>query len=180
MGMSTNVTPKPGSRLWGIYHADRECARVMGDPLRTVVEASNKIIAEETAAQLGFGDPWARPVTSEEIRHARWLHKRPAGHRRELAHKTLTRHPHLIMQTPTTAELRTAIEVLTKLGERLNTHAEHSVMQLSESQLGAHYAGRIESGAIEQTTRIEAVATQLKNWRDELLQQEGQCVSHNV
>jgi hypothetical protein len=35
-------------------------------------------------------------------------------------------------------------------------------------------------GAIEQTSRIEAVATQLKNWRDELLQQERQCVSHHV
>jgi hypothetical protein len=84
------------------------------------------------------------------------------------------------MQTPTTAQLRTAIEVLTKLGERLNTHAEHSVMQLSESPLGAHYAGRIEVGAIEQTSRIEAVATQLKDWRDELLQQERQCFSHHV
>ena len=84
------------------------------------------------------------------------------------------------MQTPTTAQLRTAIEVLTKLGERLNTHVEHSVMQLSESPLGAHYAGRIEVGAIEQTSRIEAVATQLKDWRDELLQQERQCVSHHV
>jgi hypothetical protein len=94
--------------------------------------------------------------------------------------QALTRHLHLIMQTPTTAQLRTAIEVLTKLGERLNIYAEHSVMQLSESQLGAHYAGRIEVGAIEQTTRIEAVAAQLKNWRDELLQQEGQCVSHHV
>ena len=73
------------------------------------------------------------------------------------------------MQTPTTAQLRTAIEVLNKLGERLNTHAEHSVMQLAESPLGAHYAGR-----------IEAVATQLKNWRDELLEQRRQCVGHHV
>jgi len=84
------------------------------------------------------------------------------------------------MQTPTTAQIRTAIEVLNKLGERLNTHAEHSVMQLSESPLGAHYAGRIEVGAIEQTTRIEAVATQLKNCRDEMLEQRRQCVSHHV
>ena len=84
------------------------------------------------------------------------------------------------MQTPTTAQLRTAIEVLAKLGKRLNIHTEHTVMQLSESQLGAHYAGRIEVGAIEQTTRIEAVATQLKNWRDEQLQRERQCVSHHV
>ena len=180
MGMSTNVTPKPDSQLWDIYHANREHARELGDPLRTVIEAPNKLIAEETAARLGFGDPRAHPVTSEEIRHAQWLHKCRPGHRRELAHKTLTRRQHLIMQTPTTAQLRTAIEVLTKLGERLNTHAEHSVMQLSESQLGAHYAGRIEVVAIEQTTRIEAVAAQLRNWRDELLQQEGQYVSHHV
>jgi len=84
------------------------------------------------------------------------------------------------MQTPTTAQLRTAMEVLTKLGERLNTHVEHSLMQLSESQLDAHYAGRIEAGAIEQTSRIEAVAAQLKNWRDELLEQRKQCVGHHV
>ena len=84
------------------------------------------------------------------------------------------------MQTPTTAQLRTAIEVLSKLGERLNTHAEHSVMQLAELPLGARYAGRIEVGAIEQTTRIETVATQLKNWRDELLEQKKQCVCHHV
>lgn len=84
------------------------------------------------------------------------------------------------MQTPTTAQIRTAIEVLNKLGERLNIHAEHSVMQLSESPLGAHYAGRIEVGTTEQITRIEAVATQLKNWRDEMLEQRRQCVSHHV
>ena len=43
--------------------------------------------------------------------------KTPKGVRSQ----TLVRHPHLIMQTPTTAQIRTAIEVLTKLGERLNT-----------------------------------------------------------
>ncbi|MGI8966185.1 MAG: hypothetical protein ACR2H1_08890 [Limisphaerales bacterium] len=84
------------------------------------------------------------------------------------------------MQTPTTAHIRTAIEVLTKLGERLNTHGKHSVMQLSESSLGAHYAGRIEVRAIEQITRIEAVGTQLRNWRDEMLEQRRQCVGHHV
>ena len=85
--MRRTATLKPDSQLWGIYHADREGARVMGDPLRTVVEASNKIIAEETAAQLGFGDPWAHPVSSQEIRHAQWLAKRRPKHRQELAHK---------------------------------------------------------------------------------------------
>lgn len=76
--------------------------------------------------------------------------------------------------------MRIAIEVLTKLGERLNTHAEHSVMQMSESPSGAHHAGRIEVSAIEQTSRIEAVTAQLKSWRDEMLEQRRQCVSNHV
>jgi hypothetical protein len=85
--MKTSETLKSGSQLWGIYHTDREHARELGDPLRTVVNASNKLTAEETAAQLGFSDPWAHPVSSEEVRHAQWLHKRRPGHRQELAHK---------------------------------------------------------------------------------------------
>ena len=85
--MSTTATLTPGKQLWGISHTDREHARELGDPLRTVVEAPNKLIAEETAAQLGFGDPWAHPVTSEKVRHSQWLHKRRPGHRQELAHK---------------------------------------------------------------------------------------------
>ena len=84
------------------------------------------------------------------------------------------------MQTPTTAQIRTAIEVLKKLGERINTHAGDSVMQLSETPNGAYHAGQIEVGAIEQTSRIEAVASQLKQWRDELGQDRRQCVSHHV
>ena len=85
--MSTTATLKPGNQLWGIYHTDREYARVMVDPLRTVIEAPTKLIAEETVARIGFGDPWAHPVTSERVRHAQWLHKRRPGHRQELAHK---------------------------------------------------------------------------------------------
>lgn len=45
--MSTTATLKPGNQLWGIYHTDREYARVMGDPLRTVIEAPTKLAAEE-------------------------------------------------------------------------------------------------------------------------------------
>jgi hypothetical protein len=86
--VKTIVTLKSGEQLWGIYHTDREYARELGDPLRTVVEAPNKLTAEETAARLGFGDPWAHLVSSEEVRHAQWLHKRRPGHRQELAHKT--------------------------------------------------------------------------------------------
>jgi hypothetical protein len=84
------------------------------------------------------------------------------------------------MQTPTTAQLRTAIEVLSKLGERLNTEAAHSVIQLPETRLGDDYAARIEARAIEKTTHIETVAAQLKNWRDELLEQRRHCVAHHV
>lgn len=84
------------------------------------------------------------------------------------------------MQTPTTAQLRTAIGVLKNLGERLNTHAEHSVMQLAESPVDAHQAGRIQFGAIEQTSRIETVVAQLEDWRTQLSQQRRQCVSHHV
>ena len=71
--MSTNVTPSPRRQLWGIYYTDREYAREVGDPLRTVVEAPSKIAAEEAAARLGFGDPWAHPVTAEQARNAQWL-----------------------------------------------------------------------------------------------------------
>ena len=50
--MSTTATLKPGNQLWGIYHTDREYARVMGDPLRTVVEAPTKLAAEEEPPDL--------------------------------------------------------------------------------------------------------------------------------
>lgn len=84
------------------------------------------------------------------------------------------------MHTPTTAELLNAIEVLKKLGERINTAAAHSVIQMPDSSLGDHYAGRIEVRAIEQTSRIEAVVEQLNNWREELIQQRRQNVSLSV
>jgi hypothetical protein len=84
------------------------------------------------------------------------------------------------MLTPTTTELFTAIEVLRKLGLRINEQATHSVLQMPNSGLGGRYAGRIEVNAIEQTSRIENVAEQLKSWREELLQQRKQNVSQSV
>src|SRR5438477_4847618 len=56
--MSTTATPSPGNQLWGIYYTDQEYARLMGDPLRTVVEAPTKRAAEEAAGKLGFESPW--------------------------------------------------------------------------------------------------------------------------
>lgn len=94
--------------------------------------------------------------------------------------QTRTRHSYLIMQTPTTAQLRTAIEVLNKLGERINTHANHSVQQLPDSKLGSEYAEKIQSQAVEQTTQIAVAVTELECWRQEVQQQRRQCVSRHV
>ena len=85
--MSTTATLKPGNQRWGIYHTDREYARVMGDPLRTIVEAPTKLAAEEAAARLGFSEPWAHPVASEEVQRAQRLPKRHPGQRQHVGHK---------------------------------------------------------------------------------------------
>ena len=74
--MSTTATPSPGNQLWGIYFTDREYARLLGDPLRTVVEAPTKRAAEEAAGKLGFESPWAHPVTAEQAKQALWLPRR--------------------------------------------------------------------------------------------------------
>ena len=67
MNTTQTLKLKPGNRLWGIYHTDREYAREVGDPVRTVVEAPTKLAAEEAAARLGFSDPWAHPITAEQV-----------------------------------------------------------------------------------------------------------------
>jgi len=85
--MSTNVTLKPGSQLWGIYHTDQEYARELGDPLRTTIEAPTKIAAEEAAAKLGFSDPWAHPIAPKVATLAQAVLKKSPSHRWELAHK---------------------------------------------------------------------------------------------
>ena len=82
-----NETATEANKLWGIYHTDREYARTVGDPLRTVVEAPTKLAAEEAAARLGFGEPWAHPVSREQANRAEWLPQRRPGNRQELAHK---------------------------------------------------------------------------------------------
>ena len=85
-----------------------------------------------------------------------------------------------ISTQPTTADLRTAIEVLKMLGQRINDHTAHSVTQLPNTELGDQYAGHIEARAIEQTSHIERASVQLQNWRDELLQQRKQQVAQSV
>lgn len=84
------------------------------------------------------------------------------------------------MRTPNTTQLRTAIEFLKMLGERINETAACSITQLPDMRLGEESAARTEVRAIEQTTRIQTVSAQLELGRDELLQQRRQCVSHHV
>jgi hypothetical protein len=170
-GMNTNQTtfpnPKPGEQLWGIYFTDRQYAREMGDPLRAVVAAPTKIAAEEAAIRLGMDAPWAHPLTAEQTKSIRESATRPPEQ------------PRITMQ-PTTAELRTAIEVLKVLDQRLNDHAAHSVMQLPNTDLGDQYAEQFQARTIEQTSHIEKVSMQLQNWRDELLQQRKLQVAQSV
>jgi hypothetical protein len=170
-GMNTNdsVLPiiKPDEQLWGIYYTDREYAREMGDPLLGVVAAPTKAAAQVAAFKQGLPDSWAHPLSAEQIKSIQG----PAKHQPEQSRITMQ---------PTTAELRTAIEVLTMLDQRLNDHAAHSVTQLPNTDLGDRYAEHIEAQTTEQTSHIEKVSMQLQNWREELLQQQQQRMTHAV
>jgi hypothetical protein len=76
MNTTQTLKPKPGNQHWGIYHPDREFAREVGDPIRTVVEAPTKLAAEKTAARLGFSDPWANPITAEQAKRQQELSRK--------------------------------------------------------------------------------------------------------
>jgi len=94
--------------------------------------------------------------------------------------QTIPLPPRLNMQTPSTAQLRTTIEVLKKFGEHINRNAEDMVVQLPDTHFGDRFAARVGVAKIEQVTRIQTVVGQLEKWRVELLQQKSQCVSHHV
>lgn len=177
--MSTTATPNPGNRLRGMYYTDREYARELGDPLCAVVKAQTKQASEETASKPGFESRRAHPVTAEQARCRLWLPRRKR-HIHHLRASNHTRYPHLTMPTPSTAQIRIAIEVLRNLGEHLNEHAAHSIMQLPQTRLGDNYAARIEARTIQQLTHIENVASQLKNWSDEMLQHRKEYGSYRI
>ncbi len=82
MKRKARSTAKRRNKLWGIYHADREYARQLGNPIRTVVKAPSKIVAEEEAARRGFGDGLARPVTPKQAKRAQWLPPSRRGKRK--------------------------------------------------------------------------------------------------
>ena len=80
------------------------------------------------------------------------------------------------MRTPTTAQVRTAIEVLKKP----DNHTTYNMLQLPETRCGDDSAARIEAQTIEQIARVKTVMAQLESWRDELKQERRQCVSHRI
>ena len=84
------------------------------------------------------------------------------------------------MRTPTTRQLRTAIEVLKNLEERVDNHATNVVIQLPDTRYGDDYAARIESQTIEQIARVKTVMAQLESWRAELKQERRQYVTHHI
>lgn len=84
------------------------------------------------------------------------------------------------MRNPTTAQVRTAIEVLKKLEERIDNHATFNTMQSPETRGGDDTAARIEAQTIEQIARVKTVVAQLESWRDELRQDRRHCVAQHV
>ena len=77
-------------------------------------------------------------------------------------------------------QLRTAIEVLKNLEERVDNHAANVVIQLPDTRCGDHSAARIESQTLQQIARIKTVMAQLETWRDELKQERRQCVTQHI
>jgi hypothetical protein len=170
-GMNTeeSILPKlrPEVQLWGVYDPVQKNASTGNNRMVGVVSALTKATAEEEAVRQGLPISHIRLLTSEQVKLI-W----------ELAIHSPTQSPATIQ--PTTAELRTAIEVLKMLGARITEQASHSVNQLPKTELGEQYAGHIEARATEQTGHIEKVSTQLQNWREELLQQQKVRVAQSV
>jgi hypothetical protein len=84
------------------------------------------------------------------------------------------------MQTPTSTQIQTAIEVLQKLGERIKEHAASSVRQMPSSSLAGQVLGQIGVNAMEQTKQVEGITGLLKTWHGELEQRRRQNVSQHI
>jgi hypothetical protein len=84
------------------------------------------------------------------------------------------------MQAPTTIQIRTAMEVLQKLGERINEHAVRSVRQIPPSSVSGQLAGQIGVNAMEQNNQVKEITGLLQTWHIELEQRRKQNVSYHV
>lgn len=84
------------------------------------------------------------------------------------------------MQTPSATQIRTAIEVLEKLRERINEYAARSARQIPNYSLAGHIAGQIGLNAMEQTKQVQEITGLLKTWHGELEHRRKQTTSHHV
>ena len=84
------------------------------------------------------------------------------------------------MQTPTTYQIRTAIEVLEKLGERIDKHAARSLLQIPPCREAGEVAGQVAVNAREQNSQVKAVTGLLQTWHNELDRHRKLSVSHHV
>jgi hypothetical protein len=66
------------------------------------------------------------------------------------------------MQTPTTAQIRTAIEVLKKFGEHINTNTANAVIALHESPHSDRQAAHMGS---RQLSKLRGSRPSPLNWR---------------
>lgn len=85
MHKNASVSGTVRKQLWGIFQSGDHPVACDGRPLRTVIQASSQLAAEEEAARLGFGDPAAIAITAEQAATAEWLPNCRPGRRQELA-----------------------------------------------------------------------------------------------
>ena len=76
--------------------------------------------------------------------------------------QTISRHPHLIMQTPSTAQIRTAIEVLKKFGEHINHNADNLVIELPDTRMGVTWQ---RGPKCERSNKPPALSPSPRNWK---------------
>lgn len=85
--MSTSTTQPTASNFRVIYYTDREYARVLGDPLRTVIEAPTELDAEEAAPRPGLSEPRAHSNRRDQVQRTEWLPKHRHSLHQELGYK---------------------------------------------------------------------------------------------
>jgi hypothetical protein len=100
------------------------------------------------------------------------------------AAQTFTRHPRLIMRTPTTAQVRTAIEVLKKLEERIDNHATFNTMQLPETRGGDDTAlfesSEVRAQLKEKLGGREIAMSRMQDWLVEALNAQNLTITAAV
>lgn len=84
------------------------------------------------------------------------------------------------LPTPTPTELRIAVEVLKKLGERINLHGAHFATQLPQSELGKQYAAQSDANMLGQVAQIELQIARLECWKSELQEQRRLCAYQRI